>query len=330
MATKSLYTSRYEGVEIGYKQTGVLFRYGTGLVDGYITSLNDTTNTVVTVTLNNNSDEVLVTLLDTTYSFSANTPVTLSAIAEDSLLITEDYTQTIGDYYVKLTVASEVLTDRYSIYENSVDLSNATISDSTIAQDSSVIISATIDVDAVYAFVSFVDESGDVVYSQAMDISGTTASCTTMPGKIPVDTYSAGQIIIFALLDSSPDVYASLATLELTVTANTGMKSGALRWLAETVYIKYNSGLDDNGYTTYGDWTAVSARIERTTQKVMDANGVMVTSTAQIYVSGDNAVGILDRVKLSNDFSTTAEARIIRVNTLSDASGSDEVKVVYT
>ena len=164
-------------------------------------------------------------------------------------------------------------------------------------------------------------------------VSGTTWACITDPGKIPVDTYGAGDIRIYAMNDSDSviDITSATynATLALTVTTSDGLRTGALRWLNETIYVKYATGTDDNGYTTYGDWASVSARIERQTQKVMDSQGVMVTSNAQICVSGDNAVGIMDRIKLSNDYSTAAEAHIIRVNTITDAAGNSELKVVF-
>lgn len=310
-------------------QSGYILALGAGRVNGAITSLNNTVDTTVTVGIYNNSNVLQGDLLcDTTYSFTANTSVTLQDIKGDTLSFTAP--STTGEYYIELTIGTETLYIRFTVLPLAPEVLSPSISDTSITKGSSVVISCIVSAITDEAFVQFNDASGNPVYAKQMLITGTTATCTTDPGLIPVDVYGAGDIIIYALDNASPQYFATDETLTLTVTTDEGLRSGALRWLRETVYIKYETGVDDNGYTTYGDWTATSARIERTTQKVLDGNGIMVTSTAQIYVSGDNDVGIMDRVKFANDFSTTAEARIIRVNTLSNAAGADEVKVIFT
>lgn len=307
-----------------------------------ITASLETVSSPITIkTYLESSDTLIGTILDTTYSFATNTLTSLKtdicADTAPNVTLSASYP---GDYYYAvLSISGNDVDDiTIRVYFSVVDkptISAPSISDTTITQDMGVLIQATISSECNKAVVVFLDSSGLPVYAKEMlNTTGTTWACTTDPMKIPVDTYAAGDINIYALNEADAVIDCisgdSDSSLTLTVSTASGLRSGALRWLAETIYIKYHTGTyDSTGMMGHGDWTATSARVIRGTQKVMDTQGEMVVSSAQIWVSGANDVGIEDKIKFANDFSTTAEARIIRVDTVTKLSGAYEYKVIY-
>jgi hypothetical protein len=65
----------------------------------------------------------------------------------------------------------------------------------------------------------FTDASDEVVYTEEMEISGTTATLVVQGRRLPTGTYSAGRVEIFAI--SSDGLHSARdQTLELTVTAS--------------------------------------------------------------------------------------------------------------
>lgn len=320
-----------------------IFNYDdTVYINCYITSLLATTDSVILLEIYDKATDTLVETVmdDVSYSFTANTPVTLYTINSNvypSIEIDSAYSG--QDYYAQLYITGSGVDPLYDKAHFSVVdapiISAVTISDTEVTFDMGVYITATVSDEANRVYVTFFDSNGDPVYTkELLNTTGTTWACNTDPSKIPVDTYDTGDIWVSAFNDEDAviDITSGVSdkTLTLSVTTSEGLKIGAQRWMPGTVYVKRDAGTyDDNGNVVYGDWESVSARVVKNTQQILTPDGRDVISHAQIYVSGTADIGITDRIKLSNDFSTTAEAVILRVDAHTDAAGNIEYKEVF-
>ena len=102
---------------------------------------------------------------------------------------------------------------------SNVSISNPAIASASMTQDDTNTITYTV-TNAARAIVVFLDSSSDIVKVIEATISGTTATASIVPADLPVDTYSAGHIELYAINAAGTDS-ALDDSLSLTVTAGT-------------------------------------------------------------------------------------------------------------
>jgi hypothetical protein len=126
-----------------FLQSGYINAGEGGRVDGSITCLNATTDTSIDVYIENDDGVQIESLVSTTYSFVANTPVTLATINGDVISFTAP--TTAGEYYIRLYIGDETLEDRFTVIAStSPVISDAALSDSAITEAESTIVSCDI------------------------------------------------------------------------------------------------------------------------------------------------------------------------------------------
>lgn len=205
-----------------------------------------------------------------------------------------------------------------------IAITSPAISAASIQQDESVAITATIS-GADYAMVLFISTAGDSVYAIPMTITGTAATSSTFPNRLPVDTYGVGQVQIWAVDTHGVSEYD--ASLALTVTALTGMTAGTQTWLRQTITLKPYSTVNSYGEVSYGAAVSVYARIIQKTQKIIDDRGREVLSHTEIIVPGDTTVGVNSHITLPD----TTTPQILVVEEINAANADvTHYKVIYT
>jgi len=105
------------------------------------------------------------------------------------------------------------------------------------------------------------------------------------------------------------------------------MQTGTQSWLKDTITLRTNQGIGEDGEPTYtGVGTSVACEVEeRVTQLRSDA-GDIVLSVCRIIMDSSVSITTLDEITLPD----STKPKILKVKTLYDASNTAYAKVVFT
>jgi len=268
-----------------------------------------------------------VNISNTTWDFTADTDYDLIA----DIFATASQTRTLltaGDYQCWLGISKSNYLEAVSQYcwitvPTLPDLlSNPAISDATITQDVSVDITATLAATVSEAVVKIKDAAGVVICTKNMSISGGVGTATIEGWTLPIGTYSAGQIEIYAA-DTVNYIFEMDESLSLVVSAG---GSGFESWFRQSITLEPFSALDDYGAKTYGSPVEVACRIAQKDKKVRSASAEDIISTTQIYISGAQTVTVKDRITLPDN----TQPVILEVRPVKGATGTAVMKVILT
>jgi hypothetical protein len=104
------------------------------------------------------------------------------------------------------------------------------------------------------------------------------------------------------------------------------MFPGVKMYLKQSITRYPKTGYGNSGQPTFGSATTIKCLIQSKKMNTMDKDGNDIVSSTQIIVDGDTTIDSLDKIILPDGI----DVYIIKVETITDFSGTAHYKMIYT